>query len=105
MNPRRYINHREGQTGWMRESKTETTPAPPLGEFLGRLRSRNQDMYFPEKTDGSQEHVGISDVELIASYNWVKKSSPTIIVPGEYKSLAILDGTMAEETHIDETTT
>ena len=90
MNRNRHINHGKDGTGWMRQNNIDTSPSPPLGELIGRLRSRSKDTYFPERTDHGQKHVGITDVELVSSYNWVNKAGATIIVPGKSNSLAFL---------------
>ncbi|KAH7487483.1 hypothetical protein FOMA001_g5612 [Fusarium oxysporum f. sp. matthiolae] len=52
-----------------------SSPAPPLGEMIERI-SRDS-----LKSDG--DHVGIENVKLVASYNWISSSSPEIIIPGQ----------------------
>jgi hypothetical protein len=36
----------------------------------------------PEQEDPDAAHIGISDVEYVASYNWLERPTPTIMVPG-----------------------
>jgi len=45
------------------------------------------------RPDVDPEAVGISitNLEYIGSYNWVKTSSPTIVVPGIYNNACQMD--------------
>ena len=36
--------------------------------------------------------IGITDLEYVASYNWVEAEEPTILVPGERHRPSIADG-------------
>lgn len=60
----------------VRASEVSAWPSPPQGEILDTL-------HHDELSDLAESaFVGISDVEVVASYNWETNDSPKIIVPG-----------------------
>lgn len=59
---------------WRAPTPVTSSPAPPLGEMIERITRDSL------KSDG--DHVGIENVKLVASYNWISSSSPEIIIPG-----------------------
>lgn len=67
-------------------SSSASSPSPPLGGLIKEITGPD----FHAQQDDSQAHVGISDVELVASYNWVNKDDPEILVPGKYAISNIL---------------
>ncbi|KAL6872063.1 hypothetical protein J3F83DRAFT_733671 [Trichoderma novae-zelandiae] len=57
--------------------QTEESPPPPLGDLVEVINQK-------QLNDNSDEGVtyGITETELIASYNWADQKTPKIIVPG-----------------------
>ncbi|KAF7561336.1 hypothetical protein G7046_g2808 [Stylonectria norvegica] len=53
------------------------TPAPPCGDLIETVKRESLCPTVAIK------HARISDVEFVASYNWVDDGSPKIIVPGK----------------------
>jgi hypothetical protein len=55
-----------------------SVPPPPLGKLIQSLNKADLEK-------DAQEYVGkagISDCSLVASYNWLDKSDPTMVIPG-----------------------
>lgn len=57
--------------------QSEESPPPPLGELIEVIN--REDL---RDTSGKNIHFGITESELVASYNWADQKSPKIIVPG-----------------------
>ena len=58
--------------------QTKESPAPPLGDLVEAINQKQL-----KDTNGDGVTYGITDTELIASYNWADQKTPKIIVPGE----------------------
>lgn len=59
--------------------QTKASPPPPLGELVEAI-NRSQ----LKNTSEDDVTYGITETELIASYNWADQKAPKIIVPGEF---------------------
>ncbi|EMT74598.1 hypothetical protein NOF04DRAFT_1042239 [Fusarium oxysporum II5] len=70
-----YGRRQASSRAWRAPAPVTSSPAPPLGDVIERI---TQDSL---KSDG--DHVGIENVKLVASYNWISSSSPEIIIPGQ----------------------
>ena len=58
---------------------TSQPPSPPLGPLLETLRTKE-----PIDSVGFDEnHAVIKACEDVASYNWLDKKEPSILIPGE----------------------
>ncbi len=57
---------------------TSTTPPPPLGRLIQTLISTDVAVEAAKYIDTAR----IEDCELVASYNWLDRAEPTILVPG-----------------------
>lgn len=55
-----------------------SSPAPPLGDLLETI-SREE---ISRELSAVHEHCGITDVEFVASYNWLNEKQPKILIPG-----------------------
>lgn len=55
----------------------ESTP-PPLGHLVEAINLKEL-----KNTGEEGDNHGITETELIASYNWADQKAPKIIVPGE----------------------
>lgn len=67
-----------GGQGWRSTPEVPRTPSPPLGPVLTKI--------LHKELDGeviSLSTAKITDVQDVASYNWVKANEPTIMVPGK----------------------
>ena len=63
-------------------ARKESVPqprSPPLGPLLQTLRTED----FIEFHRLDDERLAIKDCEDIASFNWLDKKEPTILIPGE----------------------
>ncbi len=59
-------------------AQPSSTPAPPLGPIIESLFTSDI-----EADAGKYASTAvIKDCELVASYNWLDKKEPTILVPG-----------------------
>ncbi|KAB5586293.1 hypothetical protein GE09DRAFT_59099 [Coniochaeta sp. 2T2.1] len=61
-----------------RSTDVSSSPAPPLGTVIQSLDKHDLEIDAEEHLDKAY----IQDCELVASYNWLDKSSPNIIIPG-----------------------
>jgi hypothetical protein len=57
------------------------SPSPPRGEILGMIFQHE----LAEQL-GVKEEAKITGCEYLASYNWLNKKAPTIIIPGRDKN-------------------
>ncbi|TFB00815.1 hypothetical protein CCMA1212_007438 [Trichoderma ghanense] len=57
--------------------QTKESPAPPLGDLVEAI-----DLKQLKRTGEEGVSYGITETELIASYNWADQKAPKIIVPG-----------------------
>lgn len=74
-----YTAARRGPGHGRRSSAHETprSPSPPIGSVLTTIR------YSELKADQiSSSDAKITHVEDVASYNWLRATEPTILVPG-----------------------
>jgi len=60
---------------------TQESLPPDLDIMDGLIMTSLKTIPIPEK-DPDQDDVVVSDCSYIGSYNWVKRETPTIIVPG-----------------------
>lgn len=51
-------------------------PPPPLGSLVQTIR-------HGEATSTDRKDAVISGVEVVASFNWMQRDSPTVIMPGK----------------------
>lgn len=58
-------------------AQSEASPPPPLGDLIEAIDQKS----LEDTTEGNGT-FGITESELIASYNWVNQKNPKIIVPG-----------------------
>jgi hypothetical protein len=58
--------------------QSEESPPPPLGDLIEAIDAKS----FEGTGGGDSDYLGISEIKLIASYNWADHKSPKIIVPG-----------------------
>lgn len=77
------VGNRSRRGGWRRPSLTNaspttTTPAPPFGELLSKVRLTDLD----ESAREFKDTAVIRNVVSIASFNWQRASKPTIVIPG-----------------------
>lgn len=63
---------------WRRNMEVPRPPSPPLGPILTTLRESDLADY-PNLHEG---YARITDCKDVASYNWLNKNEPTILVPG-----------------------
>ncbi|KAE9979740.1 hypothetical protein EG327_006903 [Venturia inaequalis] len=72
-----YASTSRGGQGWRPTQVIPRTPSPPLGPVLTKILDHelNGDDILLSKAK-------ITNVQDIASYNWIKANEPTIIVPG-----------------------
>ena len=81
-------NHRGGWRGGKpktftkRETQPDPYPDPPKGSLIENLQSPGLASHDGKAGD----HIGINDVELIASYNWMAGPGPEIMIPGKGSS-------------------
>lgn len=61
-------------------AQLEESPFPPLGRLIEAIDAKT----FKDTDLDECTHLGIKDVETIASYNWVDQKAPKILVPGMY---------------------
>lgn len=54
-------------------------PDPPKGSLIKKLEARD----LSSLGKGTGGYIGISDVEFVASYNWMDTDGPQIMMPGE----------------------
>jgi hypothetical protein len=68
-----------GRQGWRPRPEIPRTPSPPLGPLLTKI------LYKELKEDQVRaSKAKITDVQDVASYNWIKANEPTIMVPGRF---------------------
>lgn len=74
-----YASTSRGGQGWRPTQVIPRTPSPPLGPVLTKILDHelNGDDILLSKAK-------ITNVQDIASYNWIKANEPTIIVPGKF---------------------
>ncbi|KAL7947484.1 hypothetical protein V8C42DRAFT_317921 [Trichoderma barbatum] len=58
-------------------AQSEESPPPPLGQLIEVINQKDL-----EDTSGDNTRFGITESEMIASYNWADHKAPKIIVPG-----------------------
>lgn len=58
--------------------RVSPVPPPPLGKLIQALDKHDLEKDATSYTD----KASIQDCKLVASYNWLDKNDPTIIVPG-----------------------
>lgn len=58
--------------------RVSPVPPPPLGKPIQLLDKHDLEKDAASYTDKAR----IQDCKLVASYNWLDKSDPTIIIPG-----------------------
>jgi len=56
------------------------TPAPPYGPLVREIRKSD----LVPGAEKYKDSATIKDCELVASYNWLDKSNPTMLIPGKY---------------------
>jgi hypothetical protein len=56
-----------------------SVPAPPLGQLI---QSLGKDVLEKDAKD-SLEEAKIQNCDVVASYNWLDKTDPAIILPGK----------------------
>ncbi|TLD32093.1 hypothetical protein E2P81_ATG07583 [Venturia nashicola] len=66
-----------GGRGWRPTAESPRTPSPPLGPVLTKILDHELG-----EGDILLSKAKITNVQDIASYNWIKADEPTIIVPG-----------------------
>ena len=71
-----------GGFGTTRNSDTpQRPPSPPIGDLIDELRGF--DVFTAAQAgNNNDETVGITDCKYVASYNWLDREDPTILVPG-----------------------
>ncbi|KAF4954474.1 hypothetical protein FGADI_5253 [Fusarium gaditjirri] len=68
--------HRQASSrAWRAPAPVTSSSAPPLGDVIERITQ--------DSLNSNGDHVGIENVKLVASYNWISSSSPEIIIPGQ----------------------
>jgi len=80
--------YRRGKRGGWQQStrshyqKTSTVvssaPVPPLGTLIQSLNKHD----LVEDANNYLDRASIQDCELVASYNWLDKSDPAMLIPG-----------------------
>lgn len=55
-----------------------TTPPPPLGKLIQTLAESDLERVVKPYVDKAT----IQDCSLVASYNWLGKTDPTMVIPG-----------------------
>lgn len=55
-----------------------TSPEPPLGSLLSSLTANS----FKQEAKDHETRSFITNFKTVASYNWLDRTEPTIIVPG-----------------------
>lgn len=58
---------------------------PPIGPLLFSLRNTD----FDHDAKEYEGHAAISDCKALASYNWLDRADPTIIMPGALHELVL----------------
>lgn len=61
-----------------------TVPAPPLGKLIQSLDKSD----LEKDAERFVDKASIQDCSLVASYNWLGKTDPTVVIPGQYPSVA-----------------
>lgn len=80
--PRRGISGRGfGRFDRRKNNDVIRSPSPPRGEILGMIFQHE----LAEQL-GVKEEAKITGCEYLASYNWLNKKAPTIIIPGRDKT-------------------
>lgn len=67
-----------GRETWKAKSAFTKSPEPPLGPLLSSLSKSD----FNQDAKDYESRSAISGCKVIASYNWLDKKDPTIVVPG-----------------------
>lgn len=78
---------RVGTTSMPRGTTSQDSLPPDLDIMDEVYQTPLQSIDVPE-IDVEQEEVQIKDCNYIGSYNWLKKDSSTILVPGKHKHLS-----------------
>lgn len=65
-----------------RARQPEPYPDPPMGSLVEKMEIHS-DGPLSARNNDTRDYVGISDVELIASYNWIDTPRPEIMIPGK----------------------
>ena len=69
----------------MPRGMTSQDSLPPDLDIMDEINESPLQSIAVPKIDAEQEEVQVKDCKYIGSYNWLKKDSPTILVPGIYK--------------------
>lgn len=73
-----YASTPRGGQSWRPNPEIPRAPSPPLGPVLAKI--------FCHELDGDDillSKAKITNVQDVASYNWIKANEPTIMVPGK----------------------
>lgn len=74
-----YASTPRGGQGWRPAIEIQRTPSPPLGPVLIKILYKDL-----SGTDVLLSKAKITNVQDVASYNWIKDNEPTIMVPGKF---------------------
>lgn len=69
---------RGGWSGLSASPALAASPEPPLGPLLSSMPKNK----FNQKTKDHEPRAFVTDLKTVASYNWVDRTEPTIIIPG-----------------------
>lgn len=81
--PRGNFGHGRGSYRYrstLNKPAVERPPSPPIGTLLETVRAL--DLLAVDKSSVSDKIVGIVGCSYVASYNWLDRKDPTIVVPG-----------------------
>ncbi|KAL4944389.1 hypothetical protein BDV06DRAFT_210304 [Aspergillus oleicola] len=70
-----------GRAGWSRPGQALEATAPVLGQLLTTITKGDLDDTLPSAL-AEKESPKITNCQLVGSYNWLNRTSPTILVPG-----------------------
>lgn len=74
------------RAGWSSQAPPKpafaASPEPCLGPLVSSLCKHD----FDEKAQEYEPNSFITDCKTVASYNWLDRTEPTIVIPGMYSS-------------------